>query len=143
MNHTSFGSVSSPLVNPAIDIYPVLNGIRTEVRFGMASRNCSGLGICSVEATSRTPSMVGSCDRAIAYLTCDSFGQTCFSFLKATVCLKAAKKQFHRGAFKVREDFELPQEVVRYFGINNGFIRRGNYPIIETEKFWQVNFSQH
>ncbi|KAA3631575.1 MAG: hypothetical protein DWQ02_16255 [Bacteroidetes bacterium] len=131
------------MVNPTSDLFPVLNGIRTEVRFGMSSRNCSGLGICSVEATSRTLSMTASCDSAIAYLTYESFGQLCFYFLKATVCLKAEKKFFRRGLFVINETFEVPASIVQSFDMNNQFVRKGKYPVVETEKFWRVNFNQY
>lgn len=125
---------------PTDNIFPAARGVRAEVRFGMASRNCSGLGICSVEATARTPEMSGGCGSAVAYLTYERFGQISLHFLKATVCLMAEKKHFRRGRFVVREVFELPLEFTKGNTLGNKLVPPGKYPVVETEQYWVVTF---
>ncbi|KAA3639247.1 MAG: hypothetical protein DWQ02_04005 [Bacteroidetes bacterium] len=145
MKDIQFRPGASLMVNRTSDNFPVLNGVRTEVKFGMVSRNCSGFGICTVEveATSQPLSLTTSCHSAVAYLTYESFGQLCFYFLKGTVCPKAERKFFRRGLFVVNETFVVPGAIARRFDMNNQFVRRGKYPIVETEKFWRVSFNQY
>ena len=142
MNNMNFRLGSVPIVFPTSEIFPVTSGLRAEVRFGMASRNCSGLGICSVEATARMFQLTGSCDRSIAYLTYEHFGQIRFHFFFFFVCLKAEKKHFRRGEFIVRETFGLPGKFIRRYDLNQGKIPSGRYPVEESEHFWRVTFNQ-
>lgn len=129
-----------PAIFPAYDIYSTPDGFRAEVRFGMASRNCSGLGICSVAANAPTAEFSGGCESAIAYLEVIGKNKVQFRFLKSSVCLKSEKKFFKRGAFVVREAFRLPEDLKEKKQLTTDLIPEGIYPVTESKKYWIVTF---
>lgn len=117
-----------------------VKGIRSDVRFGKASRDCAGLGICQVTVNAQTDDNIPTCQKAKALITKAGFGQIAFCFLNDSLCSKSRGKYFHSDHFMLGEPIILPLEVIQMFELKNGIVNTGQYPVFRTPFYTVVVF---
>lgn len=135
---TSLYPVSGCIVHPRN-----LRSVRANVVFGQTSRRCQGSGICRVDmvqATLDQPSLSSCCGRNPALVECNEEGRLRFKFPAADLCKKMERQQFRRGYFRVDEDFCAPAWLLERLGCRQMYIRRGSYPVLRREGYWQIDF---
>lgn len=124
-------SYSQPVIRSNEQWLPV------NIVLGMPQRNCQYHGICRIELDDLEdcycPRRVGADIRLLD-------GQLEIRFRKGRMAESLQKQHFASGHFIVLTDYTLPEPLVVLFGASP-VIRRGLYPIRETEDYYLVYFS--
>lgn len=130
---------TNPLKESLIPI-PV-KGVLAKVNLGSPSKNCLGVGICSIDLLSSVKEGRNSllpCS-TIAILEKHKEDRLSIHFKIDSLSFKAIKAHFHEGTFIVEENYTLPNSIVQKIGCRP-VIFSGFYPVKKSKAFFSVSF---
>ena len=118
------------------------NIMKVRIEFGLATRNCVGLGMCTIErwpSSGRKEEEMQQIDdnSFIGTITINTSNEVEFDIEKGTgITSEAYKIFFSAGYFLFEEDFIISKDLLENLGYTNEFIiRAGKYRIMEADQF--------
>ena len=109
-----------------------------EVVYGLASRDCRGMGICKfIKASSSLLSTTGNpCGSSIAWGGIGEYGKFELLVLRNTVSEEQWDRRFASEKFVVEEVFQVPEELFAA-GIE---LKVGSYPVEIAGEYLRISF---
>ena len=109
-----------------------------EVVYGLASRDCRGMGICKlIKASSSLLSTTGNpCGSSITWGGISEGGRFELLVLRNTVSEEQWDRRFASGKFVVEEVFQVPEELFAA-GIE---LKVGSYPVEVAGEYLRISF---
>lgn len=77
---------------------------------------------------------------AIAKIGLSDQGEIKFFFEKASICEQLRRVFFFHPTFRLTKNMVLPPELLIYFSLPYHVIEKGNYPILEDDKYFMIAF---
>lgn len=116
--------------------------ILVEVVYGLASRDCKGMGICKINAAqSIDPAQLNSsCNASLAYLQVLNAATIRFDFLKTSITAAQFAQRFASGSFLLEEPFYFSTAILSKLAPCGGRIPEGAYPILHRPEFISIDF---
>lgn len=127
----------SPFLFPYHSTIDDLKLVRANVVLGVLGKHCRGLGVCKIVNWKAKPE---KCTSVNVFIDSPQPDLLRFHFQKAKLCAKATARYFGGSYFVVEEPFELPEFVRTELSVSKTIVESGAYPIIESYKFFIVNF---
>ena len=108
-----------------------------EVHFGMPSKDCRNLGICTIVSITNSDylSKDPTSEKGIAILSLRSNHTITCHFIKSSIRKETYEKHFSSPVFTVLESIQIPAELAPYRRI-----KVGQYPIERSPFFFKVEF---
>ncbi len=120
--------------------------IWANIEFGMLSANCKNFGICKIHLNSfiTKPDFEKKrcqCNNSFSAIFLSKKGELEMLFMKAFMSKKVIKKYFSTKFFQIDEAFQVPTDISDLVDISAITIKKGYYPITETEGFYIVKYN--
>jgi hypothetical protein len=112
----------------------------TEVQFGVATKDCADFGICKIEPAGATFPDQFRTGRVAAEIFLTQPTGIVMEVQRERMSRLTLEKYFEFDFFVVEEDYPIPPDIWPSFG-HQKVIRRGFYPVIAHEDYFQIIFS--
>lgn len=122
---------------PFISIQP----ITADIVFGSPRDDCSGTGICKIEANCLAPSAAASpraCSRAAAVLTAPDAHSLTISFRRTDLCSHLFSRYFRKEYFHLPQNCPLSSDLAQMLCLAGDELRAGAYPIEWAGDFCRI-----
>jgi len=113
--------------------------VKAEVVFGTPSKYCAGDGICMVSYRALRLTSI-SCPHTPARIRRVPGEGLVFLFSKDHINTDALRAYFKAPYFLVEEQFALPAQLVKRWGLSSAWIPPGRYTLEEYTREWRLFF---
>ncbi len=117
--------------------------VKADVVFGMPTKNCINFGICEVTRTeTKNENRKGCCKvKGTAIIVKQSDTQLRFFFEKKRMNKEIREKHFEQETFRVDENYELNEEILRELLLDEFTIYKGIYNVADFEAYLMIEFT--